>query len=279
MSWQVDSSARLAASSGEVRLVAEGRGDSKANAMWVEASEADTCAIWRLKVTEGDGIWAGVCTEDRFGAGWALKALLYGGPGNLSDGGSLVKGKWGPKLGKGDSLDMKISVEAERLTVEFGLNGSYLGVAFDIVGWTEAALRPVVSLSGKGDSVTITKLEPSEFPHIRAEVGEEEVSGDWESEDGSYKLSVEGDERLCRLSATVANNIICSLKFNDQRGWSLDGGVISTQMLPSPELQAKERTVTAILKSVTDISRSGGHRFNRAARPTPACRENINWMN
>ena len=29
---------------------------------------------------------------------------------------------------------MKISVEAERLTVEFGLNGSFLGVAFDIVG-------------------------------------------------------------------------------------------------------------------------------------------------
>ena len=110
-------------------------------------------------------------------------------------------------------------------------------------------------------------------------MGEKEVSGDWESEDGSYKLSVEGDERMCRLNATVANNIICSLKFNDQRGWSLDGGVISTQMLPSPELQAKERTVTAILKSVTDISRSGGHRFNRAARPTPACRENINWMN
>ena len=47
-----------------------------------------------------------------------------------------MKAKWGPKLGKGDSLDMKISVEAERLTVEFGLNGSYLGVAFDIVGWS-----------------------------------------------------------------------------------------------------------------------------------------------
>ena len=180
---------------------------------------------------------------------------------------------------------MKISVEAERLTVEFGLNGSYLRVAFDIVGWT----GPVVSLSGRGDSVTITKLEQVEFPLSRAEVGEREVSGDWESEDGSYKLSVEGDERMCRLSATVANNIICSLKFNDQRGWSLDGGVISTQMLPPPELQAKERTVTAILKSVTDISRSGGqlvlrteaaaHRFNRAVRPTPACRENIKWMN
>ena len=80
MSWQVDSSARLAASSGEVRLVAEGRGDSKANAMWVEASEADTCAIWRLKVTEGDGIWAGVCTEDSFGAGWALNIRWPGQP-------------------------------------------------------------------------------------------------------------------------------------------------------------------------------------------------------
>ena len=69
----------------EVTLVTEGRGDSKANAMWVEAGEVP-CAIWRLKVTEGDGIWAGVCTEDSFGPGWALKALLYGDPvDRLSD--------------------------------------------------------------------------------------------------------------------------------------------------------------------------------------------------
>ena len=79
MSWQVDSSARLAANGREVTLVTEGRGDSKANAMWVEASEVPS-AIWRLKVTEGDGIWAGVCTEDSFGAGWALNIRWPGQP-------------------------------------------------------------------------------------------------------------------------------------------------------------------------------------------------------
>ena len=56
----------------------------------------------------------------------------------------------------------------------------------------------MVSLSGRADSVTITKLEQAQFPLSRAEVGEKEVSGDWESEDGSYKLSVEGDERTRR---------------------------------------------------------------------------------
>ena len=41
----------------------------------------------------GGGMWVGVATEDRFGPGYGLKGLLYGGPGNLSDGGSLVQSK------------------------------------------------------------------------------------------------------------------------------------------------------------------------------------------
>ena len=37
-----------------------------------------------------------------------LQGLLYGGPGNLSDGSSLVTGHWGPKFATGDNVGMKV---------------------------------------------------------------------------------------------------------------------------------------------------------------------------
>jgi len=177
MSWIVDNSGRLIASDNEVKLVTEGRGDSKANAMWIDSSdEADSgTSVWRLQMTGGGGMWVGVATEDRFGPGYSLKGLLYGGPGNLSDGGSLVQAKWGPSLTKGDTVDMKTIVTEDRVTVQFGRNGANLGVAFDLTGWSGAALRPVVSLARDGDSLTITKLPLSDFPLDPQERGADDV--------------------------------------------------------------------------------------------------------
>ena len=141
-------------------------------------------------------------------------------------------------------------------------------------------------LTGRGDRLTVSRVTPQQFPQAELEQGG--VSGDWESEDGGYQLSVEGDDRLCTLSAQVANSIFCSIKYNDQRGWALHGGIASTLMLPPPHLRALESRVTAMLGSITDITRSGNlllltsagdtHSFHRAARPGPATRENINWM-
>ena len=63
-----------------------------------------------------------VAERHRFGPGYKLKVssldsisvklplqgLLYGGPGNLSDGSSLVTGHWGPKFATGDNVGMKV---------------------------------------------------------------------------------------------------------------------------------------------------------------------------
>ena len=289
MSWTLDNSARLTSSGDEVRLVSEERGDKKCNAMWICPTQSGDClTVWRVQVTGGGGMWVGVATEDRFGPGYGLKGLLYGGPGNLSDGGSLVQSRWGPALGLGDTLHMRLSVEEGRVRLDYGRNGINLGTAFDITGWSGAPLRPVVSLSGQGDSLTIAQVEAAEFPDKKEEDGGE-VSGDWESEDGTYQLTVAGDERLCKLSARVANTLICSLKYNDQRSrWGLEGGIISTQMMPPPHLQALETSVIKILESITDISlvgnqlvvtsEGGSHRFNRAARPAPATKDRIRWI-
>ena len=76
--------------------------------------------VWRIE--EGAGMWIGVAEEAKFGPGYQLKVipgsqiffslsrqgLLYGGPGNLSDGSSLVTGHWGPKFASGDNIGMKV---------------------------------------------------------------------------------------------------------------------------------------------------------------------------
>ena len=97
-----------------------GGGDSKGNALWVDGEGGP--GEWLWKIEEGNGMWIGVAEEARFGPGYQLKVsslnsisvklplqgLLYGGPGNLSDGSSLVTGHWGPKFATGDNVGMKV---------------------------------------------------------------------------------------------------------------------------------------------------------------------------
>ena len=148
MSWTLDTSGLLASEGSVVTLQGQTKGDTKANAMWVEAEAESQSGCWRFDVKAGSGMWVGVAAEDKFGPGYSLKGLLYGGPGNLSDGGSLVTGGWGSKLAAGHTLDMRLRLEGGSLTLEFCHNNNYLGPAFHIEGWSWGVPRPVVSLSG-----------------------------------------------------------------------------------------------------------------------------------
>ena len=65
-------------------------GGHQFNAIWIDEVESNV-AVWRFKITQGKGIWIGVGTEDGFAESYRIKGLLFGGPGNLSDGGALVK--------------------------------------------------------------------------------------------------------------------------------------------------------------------------------------------
>ena len=46
-------------------------------------------------------------TDNNFGPSYGMNGLIFGGPGNLSDGGSLVTGGWGPKFKAGDTGCLK----------------------------------------------------------------------------------------------------------------------------------------------------------------------------
>ena len=95
MTKRYDGSGNLTVSGAKVSFT--GSGNSKGNALWSQGGTRS----WEFKVTGSSGTWVGVSAEDKFAAGWGMKGLFYGGPGNLSDGSSLVTSRWGPKFGDG----------------------------------------------------------------------------------------------------------------------------------------------------------------------------------
>ena len=102
MTWTEDGSGNLIVSGEEVKHI--GSEGKKANALWSKGGTGS----WEFRISGQSGIWIGVSSPAKFGAGYGMKGLFYGGPGNLSDGSSLVAGQWGPKFEDGDVIGMRL---------------------------------------------------------------------------------------------------------------------------------------------------------------------------
>jgi len=289
MSWTGDSSGLLLVEGDKVTLQGKTKGDTKANGIWTGESRC-----WRWSVHQGKGMWLGVGTEDKFGPGYSLKGLMYGGPGNLSDGGSLVTGGWGPKIQQGDLVDMRLTLEEDRIKLEFGHNNSYLGTAFDISGWTGGQLRPVVSLSSSGDSVSIKNITDEEFPKEMIAKNSENVEGIWSNTTEIYSLSlsaVENSSTNFRLSVCVVfgNTMSGSVEVQDDGSWKVSGPMMTTQMMPPSDIYEVEKRVFKQFERLSNIKRDGDDlvvtfgsgeqlKFDPQGRPGPASKEKIHWM-
>merc|ERR1711872_1177070 len=184
---------------------------------------------------------------------------LYGGPGNLADGSSLVASNWGPQLANGDRIGLRVErrdAESDgHVMVAFSRNGSPLGIAFDIVGWKpEEDLFPVVCFASEGQAVSMTtdcNDDPSKLP----------------------------DLETFKASPTVPEGL--------EGDW-VSSGVGSTMMMPPPELQELEEDVKAMLEGVTGLKRDGDtlvlegngktEVFNAAPPSSAATKEQVNWM-
>jgi len=283
MAWKSDNSGLVAISGTKVSFTGgSGGGDSKGNAFWDEGEGRSGEWVW--KIEEGSGMWIGVAEEDKFGPGYQLKGLLYGGPGNLSDGSSLVTGHWGPKFATGDNICMKVEVVDGATIVSFRHNEKPLGAAFSIEGWTGDKLRPVVSLGSQGQAVS---LQPSSGACFAKEAGPREgLEGDWEGDDLKVSIEAEGGAGKWRVGATVGNSLSCEVTQDGDKFTS--GPVMSTRMMPPPHLQAKETAVSKLLEELNCIAREGADLrlsspsssllLTPASGPGPATKERINWL-
>lgn len=264
--------------------------EKKGNAMWMDENAGEGVHCWSFDISGTSGMWLGVATEENFGSGYKLKGLLYGGPGNLSDGGALVTGHWGPKFGAGDKIVMRLEVTGDHTTLAFSKNGSGLGVAYDITGWAGGALRPVVSLDKPDQAVVITSLSDCGAQAMSSAGGPPPgIAGTWQVQAGeSWQLSIEqeGDGQW-RVGAKVANSLGCSV--SEAGGVFSAGPVMATMMMPPPHLAALENSVKQLLSDLTNIARDGDklvvtagdrvEQFSVAPGSTPALREQIRWMN
>merc|ERR1711974_148703 len=120
-------------------------------------------------------------------------------------------------------------------------------------------------------------------------------TGVWESDNdprytqGEYTLSLSKvDENTCRVGARVVNSMFGIVKHDGEK-WKFHGGVGSTLVgIMDPELQNFESTVSTMLGTIS-IERDGAslvvtfgdttNRFVRAAKPSAATKDDINWMN
>ena len=107
MAWKEDGSGQLVLDGAKVTNI----GGKKANAMWVDGQGGAGQWTFTLGPSGQGGVWVGVAEEERFGPGYQVKGLMFGGPGNLSDGSALIAGHWGPKVEAGDRLDMRLEVD------------------------------------------------------------------------------------------------------------------------------------------------------------------------
>jgi len=304
MSWKDDGTDQLTVSGdgAEVRCTARGKGDGKANAMFTGAKTGNSDCFWELKVTVpagAGGLWIGVTMPTQFAAGYGLKGLLYGGPGNLGDGSSLVASCWGPQFADGDVVGMRLQRRDDdqdgHVVLAFSINGSPVGVAFDVVGWKpEQDLAPVVCMNAVGQAVSLV-LESSDATTMQSidsfkatPVVPAGIEGDWVGEKYSLSLDkADTNDDTWRISVQVANNLFTNLTRTSEGGWQ-SSGVGSTMMLPPPEMQEIEDEVRAILSAVTGLRREGDSLvlegngktavFNAAPPSVAATSEQINWM-
>ena len=285
--WTEDGSGILAASGAGVRCAADAAG-TKGNALWGGAGGS---GHYTFRLSGPPGAWVGVCTRQTFAAGWGLKGLFYGGPGNLADGSGLVAGGWGPAFGEGDVIGMRVQQGADAVSLAFTKNGEALGEAFSIAGWAGGELHPAVSMDTLGQGVEMLSAVPATagaagtaaegggaggapaaaaaaapsagaaLPPLAAfqrPAGPEGagVEGSWL---GRYSLKVSSaGAGAWRLSARVGNTLNCLVQAG--AGGSLrlaGGGVKSTMMMPPPDVHALEQEAVRMLEGLTGLRREG----------------------
>ena len=279
MSWTGDGAGNLLISGSAIHY--NGSGGKKGNALWSKGGTGS----WEFRISGPSGIWIGVSMPAKFGPGYGMKGLFYGGPGNLSDGNSLVAGQWGPKYEEGDIIGMRIEQNSNKISISFSKNDQRLGIAFDINDWRDGELYPAISMDQPGQGAVLTEANLPNLEGLsRSRVVNEGVEGSWE---GRFKLNVEkSGEKEYNLTAKISNVLSCTL--TEINGKFSVGNIMSTLMLPPPEMRQLEEEVGLVLADLTGLRREGSSLilegagkqeiFQTAAAPGHASRENINWM-
>ena len=279
MSWKEDGSSQLRVEGNQVSHAGEGK--SKANAIWSTGGSG----YWEFKLQGETGIWLGLSNEENFAAGYSIKGLFYGGPGNLSDGKGLLRGNFGPKLNDNDVVGMKVEQKDGHTDVSFSHNGLGLGTAFNIEDWN-GPVHPTVSLNSPGQSVTLLSGDMSAANTTNVSKPGPGPLGNWA---GKFNLSITQGVSELKISSKVENNyLILTSAAAAADGILTPNVVVGTKKMASPENQELEKEVFKFLEGLTRFRRegdklivesSGGNQeFSHAPPVPPVLKTDIFWM-
>jgi hypothetical protein len=304
--FQLDGSPTLACRANEVWVSEPARESTKFNALWKEgpglSARCPAAQCVEAHVLEGGDVWFGLADERRFGKGWACHGFSYGG--NLSDGGALLRSQFGPRLEAGSVVALRSEVLDGALHVHVRVNGEGLGKAFQVALPPDVGpLFPLVSFSTGPARVRLVRAScPPLESFLRgggASAARASPGGDWALPAAALlppaaaaplrDVVFSVDARRWALSARVANTM--SVQLGAAAPHAGSGQVLTTKMMPPPELQQLESSVLHLLQQVQGISLAdGGHALELQSTAgtkrlravdkvfTPVSADEINWM-
>jgi hypothetical protein len=223
---------------------------------------------FQVKILELDGNFSvGLITKGEFEPGWKAKGMFYNG--NLTNCGGALQTSFGPYIKQG----MEIGVLYKGSGVYFYVNQQCLGKAFQLDTQTPRNRYPCLSVTGKAQvEWSAPQAIPTERDRATASTGP--YKGDWKlgqlvihSKDVTLPLRAivatitergDCDSSTClfNLSIKVGNTLSTQLKLSTTSGETnsvIVGPIISTRMMPPPELYAIETNLSRCLPNVSQI--------------------------
>lgn len=266
--WVSDGSA-FESEGGRLTCTTEGQGDCKFNFMWKEGEGVSQGEhYWEVTLENADHAWVGVTTADRLKRGYAGRALNFGGPGNLSEGVSLLAGGWGPEPKAGDTVGV-LAECGQSLKVSFFLNSTPLGTAFDVPSPYPSPLFPSVSLNAANQTVNIRKQPPPTERAVPAPTPAG-IEGDWQMENPyepglvpALHVAREGEGESYRLSVRCANTLWTIATRSPSGQWSV--GMCASTMMFSPQWSSTEQHVSGLLSTLTSVELQADGRLRLAS--------------
>lgn len=266
--WHPDGSNGFTVDGNSVTHVDESGGGNIFNCLWDEGdSVASGSHYWKIHfdaLEDGGGV--GLTSKDRFKEGFACRSLFYSG--NLSNGGGLLVPSFGATPCAGDTVGIYASFADDRLKVYIDLNGTSLGLAFDVPASTFDSVYPIVVFNTSGSAKCHKESEPP-VSIKRSTVPFSGIEGDWklkelvqENEEAvpvpselqatlSTKLRKDGETEYVWCT-NVVNNIMTRLWSEDDK-WKTSH-VQSTKMLGCPEHMHVEGKIVDLIGTLSSAT-------------------------
>eukprot|EP00403_Amphidinium_massartii_P040003 CAMPEP_0178437728 /NCGR_PEP_ID=MMETSP0689_2-20121128/35167_1 /TAXON_ID=160604 /ORGANISM="Amphidinium massartii, Strain CS-259" /LENGTH=394 /DNA_ID=CAMNT_0020059989 /DNA_START=88 /DNA_END=1272 /DNA_ORIENTATION=- len=275
---------------GEFEVVGEAeKGSSKINAL-CGVGFADGIEYFEIEVMEGSGAFIGVSTKDGLAPGYKVKGLLYGGPGNLSNGSGGLRTGFGDGVKKGSIIGVTLDLTDEAAVgLTFWDGDKCLGEAFKGCERSPGAIvYPVVSANKTGDrfKLSLRRLprvqDTSQPPHsahgswdlqrfrvgtgadynLAAALG---VKGKGGGKGGAGHIVMKlaqlpSDPQAFKLSLALGNTLMTSVRLvvGDDGSEALQlGPVAGTMVMAPPELMDLEQQFSQALPQVLSWTIAG----------------------